>query len=372
MMGKGVGSRLIRKEDDRYLRGRGQFVADIRLAGMKEVAFARSPVAHARIRGITDPGAHRGAVFTAEDMAEVKPISAVSGLPGFKVSDQPALAAGKVRQVGELVAMCLADSRAQAEDIAASVIARVSRSCRRSTTCSRGASRARRCCTSTGATTSSSRPSSRRATGRAVAAAPITVTRELRTARQCMAPIEGKGVVAFWDSRLEQLTVYSATQMPHIVRTGLSDCLGLEHGQVRVIAPDVGGGFGYKGILAPGGGLRLLARAALPASGALDRGSARAPGRQRQLPRASLPHHRRTPTATAGCSASSARRPSIRAPIRPTRSPPAWRPRRSRASCPGRTTSRPIAAAPSRSRPTSARSCPIAGWRAPASASRSS
>jgi carbon-monoxide dehydrogenase large subunit len=58
-------------------------------------------------------------------------------------------------------------------------------------------------------------------------------------------------VVAFWDSRLEQLTVYSATQMPHIVRTGLSDCLGLKHGQVRVIAPDVGGGFGYKGILAP-------------------------------------------------------------------------------------------------------------------------
>jgi carbon-monoxide dehydrogenase large subunit len=85
----------------------------------------------------------------------------------------------------------------------------------------------------------------------AVAAAPIEVTREFRTARQCMAPIEGKGVVASWDSRLEQLTVYSATQMPHIVRTGLSDCLGLEHGQVRVIAPDVGGGFGYKGILAP-------------------------------------------------------------------------------------------------------------------------
>ncbi len=52
-----------------------------------------------------------------------------------------------------------------------------------------------------------------------------------------------------WDRRLEQLLIYTATQIPHIVRTGLALCLGLEHGQVRVIAPDVGGGFGYKGLL---------------------------------------------------------------------------------------------------------------------------
>src|SRR5262249_58905512 len=82
--------------------------------------------------------------------------------------------------------------------------------------------------------------------------APIKVAREIRTARQCMAPIEGRGVVAFWDSRLEQLTVYSACQMPHIVRTGLSECLGLEEGQVRIIAPDVGGGVWFKGLPFPG------------------------------------------------------------------------------------------------------------------------
>ena len=122
MTGKGGGSRLLRKEDDRYMRGRGQFIADIHLAGTKDIAFVRSPVAHARIRGVTIPDLHRGAVFTADDMAQVKPISAVSGLPGFKISDQPALATGKVRQVGELVAMCLAESRAQAEDIAQSVV----------------------------------------------------------------------------------------------------------------------------------------------------------------------------------------------------------------------------------------------------------
>jgi len=250
MTGKGVGSRLIRKEDDRYLRGRGQFVADIRLAGMKDVAFVRSPVAHAHIRSIGIPDAHRGTVFTADDMAEVKPISAVSGLQGFKVSDQPALAKGKIRQVGELVAMCLAESRAEAEDVAASVTIDFDE------------------LPAVHDMLEGRKPGApllhehwgdnifletfvEAGDWSVVSSAPITVTREIRTARQCMAPIEGKGVVAFWDSRLEQLTVYSATQMPHIVRTGLSDCLGLQHGQVRVIAPDVGGGFGYKGILAP-------------------------------------------------------------------------------------------------------------------------
>ncbi len=246
---QGVGARALRKEDERLLRGRGQFVADLRLAGVKDVAFVRSPLAHARIRGIDIPAEHRGDVFTAEDLAGVKPIRAVSGLAGFKVSVQPVLAEGKIRHVGELVAMCVADTRAAAEDIAAAVrldleeLAAVHDMLQ----------------------------------GRAADApllheawadnifletnvevdiakafdAPIKVTREIRTARQCMAPLEGRGVVAHWDRRLEQLVIYSATQMPHIVRTGLSECLGLDHGKIRVISPDVGGGFGYKGILLP-------------------------------------------------------------------------------------------------------------------------
>ncbi|MBV8769433.1 MAG: molybdopterin-dependent oxidoreductase, partial [Hyphomicrobiales bacterium] len=74
---------------------------------------------------------------------------------------------------------------------------------------------------------------------------------ELRTARQVMSPIEGRGVIAEWNSRLGQLIVTSSTQQSHIVRTGIAECLGIDEGQVRVIAPDVGGGFGYKGILLP-------------------------------------------------------------------------------------------------------------------------
>ena len=115
------GARLPRKEDDRLMRGRGQIVADIRLAGLQDVAFVRSPLAHALIRGIQVPERYRGSVFTAADLAGVNPIRAVSGLPGFKISEQPVLATGKVRQVGELVAMCVAPTRAEAEDIAAAV-----------------------------------------------------------------------------------------------------------------------------------------------------------------------------------------------------------------------------------------------------------
>src|SRR5262245_26483515 len=116
MSSQGVGARVARKEDDRLVRGRGEFVADIRLAGMKDVAFVRSPLAHARIRGICQ----RASAFTAADLVGVKPIRAVSGLRGFKVSEQPPLATDKVRHVGELVAMCMAATRADAEDLAAS------------------------------------------------------------------------------------------------------------------------------------------------------------------------------------------------------------------------------------------------------------
>ena len=248
--GKGIGARLTRKEDDRYMRGRGEFVADIRLAGMKDVAFLRSPLAHARLHGINVPERLRDRVFTHQDMTGVRAIRAVTGLPGFKVSEQPPLATGKVRHVGELVAMCLGETRAEAEDVAAEidvqfeelpVIVNMLQGQR------------------------SDSPLVHEDWGdniylessfdgdltEAKAAAAVTVTKKFRTNRQCMAPLEGKGAVAYWDSRLEQLVVYTATQMPHIVRTGLAECLGLDQAKVRVIAPDVGGGFGYKGILTP-------------------------------------------------------------------------------------------------------------------------
>ena len=247
MKEQGVGARLLRKEDDRLLRGRGQFVADLSFAGTKDVAFVRSPLAHARLRGMTIPDAHKDAVFTIADLAGVKPIRAVSALRGFKASEQSSLASDKVRYVGELIAMCVAPSRAEAEDIAGSVIVDLVE------------------LPAVHDMLAARNPSSALVHEQwgdnvfletfvevniaQALDAPIKVMREIRTARQCMAPIEGRGVVALWDSRLEQLTIYTACQMPHIVRTGLSECLGLDEGRIRVVAPDVGGGFGYKGIL---------------------------------------------------------------------------------------------------------------------------
>ena len=247
--GEGIGSSVPRLEDDRYLRGKGEFIADIRLAGMRDLAFVRSPVAHARIRGIRKPAGAEASVFVAQDLVGVQPIVALSGLPGFKPSAQPVLATDKVRHVGEAIAVCVASNRAEAEDLAAAVDVEFDELPPVVDMRAALASEIRlhehwdnNVFLETFVEV---------APERFARPAPIVVRRRLRTARQCMSPLEGRGVVATWDRRLEQLLVYTSTQMPHIVRTGLAGCLGLEQGRIRVVAPDVGGGFGYKGILLP-------------------------------------------------------------------------------------------------------------------------
>src|SRR3954452_11050032 len=205
MVEQGVGARLLRKEDDRLMRGRGEFVADIRLAGLQDVAFVRSPLAHARIRGISVPPQYRDCVFTAADLEGVKPIRAVSGLPGFKVSEQPVLADGKVRHVGELVAMCMGRTRAEAEDIAGAITLELDElpavhdmlEAREPGTALVHEHWGDNVFLETFVDVNIE----------AALEAPIKVTREIRTARQCMAPIEGRGAVAAWDHRLRPLTI---------------------------------------------------------------------------------------------------------------------------------------------------------------------
>src|SRR5262249_47210426 len=117
----GIGARLPRKEDARYVRGQGEFVGDIQLPRMEEVTFLRSPVAHARIASIRIAPAFRDCVFIADDLSGVRSIRADTALSGFKSSLQPVLAVDKVRHVGEPIAMCVAPTRAEAEDIAAKI-----------------------------------------------------------------------------------------------------------------------------------------------------------------------------------------------------------------------------------------------------------
>ena len=173
-----------------------------------------------------------------------------SALAGFKASDLWPLAHDKVRHVGEAVAMCVGSTRAEAEDLAAQVEVEYAE-----LPAVMDMIEARE------------RPQSflHHDWGDNIfletlvdddltsirASAAVRVQRRLRTARQSMAPLEGRGVLCEWNARLNQLTMHSAAQMPHITRAGLAECLGIDQGAVRVIAPDVGGGFGYKGILLP-------------------------------------------------------------------------------------------------------------------------
>ena len=246
----GVGVSSLRKEVDRYLRGRGEFVGDIQLPGLRHVAFLRSPIPHGRLGSIVIPDSVRKQVFLATDLKQVAPIRARSALPGFKASDQPVLATTKVRHVGELIAMCVADTRAQAEDIADAIDIEIAELPVVSDMLAGREDGSALIHEEWGdnlfLTTEFEQDISP-----IVARAAASVTRTFRTARQSMSPLEGRGVVTTWDHRLEQLLVYSSTQQPHIVRTGLSECLGIEHARIRVVAPDVGGAFGYKGILLP-------------------------------------------------------------------------------------------------------------------------
>ena len=101
------------------MRGRGCFVGDISMHGLREVAFFRSPVAHGDIRAVRKPAEYSASVFVRSDLKRgAFRVQANLKLPGFKSSDYPPLASGKVRFVGEALAMCVAETRAKAEDIA--------------------------------------------------------------------------------------------------------------------------------------------------------------------------------------------------------------------------------------------------------------
>jgi len=215
---------------------------------MCDVAFVRSPVAHARLKQVHIPERFRRAVFTAADLTDVKPIISAPPLKGFKRSSEPILAAGKLRYVGEIVAMCVAPTRAEAEDIAGEVrlefdelpaVTDMLAACRVGSALVH-----EEWGDNLFVVFSQDGPIEEVAKSAA-----IRVSKQIRTARHCMFPIEGRGVIAYRDARLRLLTLITSTQFPHSVQTGLSECLGIEHGRLRIISPDVGGGFGYKGLL---------------------------------------------------------------------------------------------------------------------------
>ena len=245
---QGVGARVLRKEDARHLHGKGQFVADMSMPGLSEVAFLRSPLAHARIVSARVPEGAAAQVTLRESMTDAKDIVADSTLPTYQSSAQPPLACGKVRFVGEPVAMVFAPTRAQAEDLAELVEVEYEEL---AVYADADTSRA--------ATSELIHPGWRNNTFVTLQAdkefeaharrAALVVQREVWLGRQYMVRMVGKGVLAYWDHQADQLVVVSATQVPHMIRTVLAECLELDQAQVRVISPDVGGAFGYKCVL---------------------------------------------------------------------------------------------------------------------------
>ena len=115
--GFGIGASAPRKEDARLLHGRGCFVSDITMPGLQDVAFLRSPVAHANIRARRKPAGHETTILFRDDLTNVAPIVTRSAMPGYKLSEFHPLAAKRVRFVGEPIALCIAATRAEAEDL---------------------------------------------------------------------------------------------------------------------------------------------------------------------------------------------------------------------------------------------------------------
>jgi carbon-monoxide dehydrogenase large subunit len=245
-----IGASLPRKEDERYLLGHGMFIADIRMPGLQDVAFVRSPVAHGRVRGINKPQNAARHVFTLADIGPLNILEAGPELTAHRHSPYPALADERVRYVGQTIAACVQPTRAQAEDLAARVpvdIEELPPVVDAVAAMRPGSPRLFETWPDNAyisTTVSEGDPS-------ALASAPLRLRRQLRMNRQATVSLECRGVLAYWDHRLNELVVYLSTQGGQVKRLALSQILGLPEHQVRVIAPDVGGGFGGKNRIMP-------------------------------------------------------------------------------------------------------------------------
>ena len=251
-----IGEPVRRNEDARLLTGRALFVDDVRLDGMLHVAFLRSQHAHARLLSV-DAAAARAragvvAVYTAVDLGDywrpgplLVPPPPIPGLV-FNACTQVPLAKDKLRHVGEPIAMVVAESRYVAEDALDDIVVETEplpAVVDLEAALAPGAARVHEHLPSNLAAHAVQRKGDY---ARAKTRAHAVITRRLRYDRGASAAIENRAVVAQWDARAEELTVWDTTQAPIPIRNGLAQRLGLLESQVRVVAPFVGGGFGPK------------------------------------------------------------------------------------------------------------------------------
>src|SRR5437879_5693542 len=260
MGAKFFGAAVKRREDPRFLRGEGRFIDDVTLPGLLQAAFLRSPHAHARIVRIdaaaaaASPGVVR--VLTFKDLERwMKPLPLFGAVrPGlaavvkFEIRQAPqwALCRDRVRYVGEIVAMVVADSAERAEDAVDLIevewdllppVVDMTRAAEPGATLIHP---------EWGSNVGIGFTHSIGDADRAFAQADATVAETFHIQRYVGMPLEGRGVVAAWDRRDGTMTIWNSTQVSHFVQQGLTGALGLPPHKIRVIAPDLGGGFGTK------------------------------------------------------------------------------------------------------------------------------
>jgi carbon-monoxide dehydrogenase large subunit len=248
-----VGRPLKRSEDPKLVAGRGQYVEDITLPGLAHLAFLRSPHAHARIKALGTDAARRAPgvvrVATADDLGPLRPLSFMATIPGLKQAPCPYLAGAVVDSTGVPVAAIVAESAALARDAAELIevdyeplppIADAERGLEA------GAALAH---TELGTNQAFSWPLKGGDVDAAFGRAAHVVKVRLDHNRLAGAPMEPRGVLARYDAGSGELTVWLTTQNPFLSRADLAQVLGFPEHRLRVIAPDVGGGFGVKGPL---------------------------------------------------------------------------------------------------------------------------
>jgi carbon-monoxide dehydrogenase large subunit len=245
-----VGKAIKRREDPRLITGTATYVDDIQMPGMHHAAIVRSPHAAARILGVnTKPALDRPgvvAVFTGEDTKDVGPVPCGASLPGLRVPHHYILARDRVYFVGHPVAVVVATDRYVARDAADLVeveyeplpaVADPEKALEA------GAPAVHPEWPDNTAFTFHQEGGD---VNQAFAEADVVVKQRIVSQRLIPSAMETRGVVADWRSGDKALTIYDSTQIPHLLRTLVAGALGIPENRLRVVAPEVGGGFGSK------------------------------------------------------------------------------------------------------------------------------
>jgi carbon-monoxide dehydrogenase large subunit len=259
MTTSGIGASVRRVEDQRFITGAGQYVDDINRPGQTYAVFVRSPHAHARINGIDTAAASSApgvlAVFTGADLAKDKigglicgwMIHSKDGSP-MKAGAHPALAVGKVRYVGDHVAVVIAETLAQARDAAELVdvdYEPLDAAVETATTQESGKPQLHD--EAPNNTVYEWHLGDKSATDAAFAAAKHVTKLDLVNNRLIPNAMEPRAAIGDYDSGTGTFTLWTTSQNPHVARLVLSAFIGIApENRLRVIAPDVGGGFGSK------------------------------------------------------------------------------------------------------------------------------